>query len=195
LAKGIGQIRSAKFASGTGDFAVCSNPVLGAALKKTHNLVSRVHKSENRIKVVKDVQKAQQRTVVVLPIPSCMTRWDSSNYEVASVNRIMGDFNNALNLLIDGDDRRTLTNEEDAESDRTDYTFTAQDKIILRQFECGSQPCLLLSKFFQLNEPTVHETLFVTVARVAQMRETSFPMFGDISHTELPDLRKRSLTA
>jgi hAT family C-terminal dimerisation region len=26
------------------------------------------------------------------------------------------------------------------------------------------------------------------------MRETSFPMFGDISHTELPDLRKRSLT-
>jgi hypothetical protein len=185
--------RSAKYASGTGDFKHCSNPELRAVLMKTHNLIARVHRSSYRVKVVCDV-KAQKRTQVVLPVPSVVTRWDSSNLEVASLNRIMGDFNNALNLLIDGHDKKDLTNKEGDVADKSDYTFTGQEKTILRQFECGSQPCLMLSKFFQLNDATIHETLFVTVARVAQMRETSFTMFGDISHTDLPDLRKRSKT-
>ena len=101
----------------------------------------------------------------------------------------MGDLSNALNLLMDDADKDYLKEDD---TDRTDYTFTAQDKGILRQFECGSEPCLKLSKFFQLNASTVHETLFVVLARVAQMRETSFVMFGDISHSQLPDLTKRT---
>jgi hypothetical protein len=52
----------------------------------------------------------------------------------------------------------------------------------------------LLSKFYQLNESTAHETLFVTAARISQMKESSFTMFGDISHTDLIDLRKRNKT-
>jgi hypothetical protein len=186
--------RSAKFAAGTGDFKVCSNSDLRVVLIKAHNIIGRVHRSAHRIKVVRDVQKAKQRLHNVLPIPSVVTRWDSSNLEVASLNRIMGDFNTALILLLDGNDKNLLTGSEGEEIERSVYTFTAQDKSILRQFECGSQPCLLLSKFFQLNEPTCHETLFVTMARIAQMRETSFTMFGDISHSALPDLTKRVRT-
>jgi hypothetical protein len=45
-----------------------------------------------------------------------------------------------------------------------------------------------------LNEATVHETSFVITARLSQMKETSFLMYGDISHTDLPDLTKRTRT-
>jgi hypothetical protein len=186
--------RSAKYASGTGDFKICSNPELRVVLMKAHNIIARVHRSPHRLKVVRDVQKAAKRNAVVLPIPSVVTRWDSANREVASLNRIMGDFNNALNLLIDDADKDSLVDQDGDEVDREVYTFTALDKSILRQFECGSQPCLQLSKFFQLNASTFHETLFVLVARLSQMRETSFQMFGDISHSTLPDLSKRTKT-
>ena len=186
--------RSAKYGSGTGDFKVCANPALRDVLLKAHNLINRVHRSAYRCKVVRDVQKAAKRKTIVLPIPSVVTRWDSSNLEVSSLNRIMGDFNAALNLLINDHDRHVLIDDDGENVDRSEYTFTSQDKNILRQFECGSEPCLLLSKFFQLNQPTVHETLFVTMARLAQMNETSFTMYGDISHTDLPDLRQRTKT-
>ena len=186
--------RSAKYAAGTGDFKACANYELKAVLWKAHTLIHRVHRSPYRIKVLCDTQKASKRSSIVLPVPSVVTRWDSSNLEVASLNRIMGDFNAALNLLLDGHDKNLLVDVDGHEVDRTVYTFTAEDKSILRQFECGSEPCLLLSKFYQLNEPTCHETLFVTLARLAQMKETSFTMFGDISHTDLPDLTKRTKT-
>jgi hypothetical protein len=135
------------------------------------------------------VQKDAKRTRVVLPIPSVVTRWDSSSREVSSLNRIMGDFNSALNILMDDSDNHLLS---EADVERSDFVFTQQDRLILRQFECGSEPCLKLSKFFQLNASTVHETLFVVRARVAQMCEKSFVMFADISHTPLPDLTKRT---
>jgi hypothetical protein len=178
--------RSAKYAAGTGDFRHYSNPVLRDVLMKAHNIIARVHRSEHRIKVV--------WTKTVLPIPSVVTRWDLSNLEVAPLNRIMGDFNTALNLLMDDHDRHLLTNKDGEEVEHMEFIFTLHDKIILRQFGCGTEPCLLLSKFFQLNEPTSHETLFVVVAHLAQMRETSFQMFGDISHAKLPDLSKRTKT-
>jgi hAT family C-terminal dimerisation region len=188
--------RSAKYASGAGDFKECANVPLRDVLTKTHNIISRVHRSSHRMNVVREVQRNANRRSIVLPVPSVVTRWDSSNLEVASINRIMGDFNKSLHLLLDGHDKHLLIN-KDQDGDplpRMDFTFTATDRTILRQFECGSHPCLMLSKFYQLNEATVHETLFVTVARIAQMRETSFLMFGDISHTELPDLRQRNRT-
>ena len=76
----------------------------------------------------------------------------------------------------------------------SDFTFTANDKMILRQFECGSEPCVMLSKFYQINGATSHETLFVTVAYLSLVRETSFAMFDDISHTDLSDLKSRKKT-
>jgi hAT family C-terminal dimerisation region len=134
---------------------------------------------------------------VVLPSPSVVTRWDSANLEVATLNRIMGDFNKALGLLIDGVDKKSLlkVGANGQTIPRENYIFSKDERTILRQYECGSEPCLLLSKFFQLNESTCHETLFVITARIAQMRETSFAMYGDISHSEVArDLRKRTKT-
>lgn len=183
--------RSAKFASGTGDFAICRNVTLRDVLNKTHQIIARVHRTGKRVEVVRDVQRKAQRVAIVLPMPSVVTRWDSANLEVASLNRIMGDFNKALHQLLDSGDKHLL---EDANATVQTLTFTRSDKSILRQFECGSLPCLLLSKFFQLSEPTIHETLFVIVARLTQMREPKFLMYGDISHSELPDLTKRHKT-
>ena len=146
------------------------------------------------MKVVRDVQKAANRLKIVLPSPSVVTRWDSSNLEVASVNKIMGDFNKALGLLIDGPDQRLMVNKDGDPLPKSDFIFMKSDKMILRQFEGGSEPCLLLSKFFQLNDSTCHETLFMTRARISQMRELSFPMFGDISHSDVPDLAAQNKT-
>ena len=81
-----------------------------------------------------------------------------------------------------------------AQLPRENFIFSRQERNILRQYECGSEPCLKLSKFFQLNQSTCHETLFVIKARIAQMREASFPMYGDISHSTLKELRHRSKT-
>ena len=65
--------RSAKYASGTGDFKTCANTALRDVLMKAHNTIQRVHRSAHRCKVVRDVQKAALRKTVVLPIPSLVT--------------------------------------------------------------------------------------------------------------------------
>jgi hypothetical protein len=186
--------RSAKYASGTGEFRTCSNTTLRDVLNKAHLIIARVHRTWQRLHVVRDVQKKANRKSIVIPVPSVVTRWDSSNLEVTSLNRIMGDFNKALNLLLDTTDSHLLEEKDGIARPRSDFVFTPNERSILRQFECGSQPCLLNSKFFQLNAPTAHETLFVITARLEQMKQTSFMMYGDISHTELPDLLKRTKT-
>jgi hypothetical protein len=143
---------------------------------------------------MRGVQQKARRSAIVLPSPGVVTRWDSSNREVATLNRIMGDYSKGLHILITGHDKEKLTPKDGVTLPLTDFTFTPNDKLILRQFECGSEPAVKLSKFYQLNKATSHETLFVTTAYLAMMRETSFLMYDDISHTELPDLRKRTKT-
>jgi hAT family C-terminal dimerisation region len=187
--------RSAKYASGTGDFRENSNPRLSQVLGKAHEIIARVHRSQARLSVVKDIQIAAKRVRVLLPSPGVPTRWDSSNREVASLNKIMGDFNKALHALINGIDSSKLIRREGAPLvGVSDFTFTATDKLVLRQFECGSNPCVQLSKFYQLSKATAHETLFVTAAYISYMRQSSFLMYDDLSHTELADLRHRKRT-
>ena len=181
--------RSAKFASGTGDFRTNANPRLSQVLAKCHGIIARVHRSSARLKVVKEVQLSMNRSKVVFPSPGVATRWDSANREVSSVNRIMGDFNRALHILIRGLDKAKLTPKDAPVVSSTEFTFTPNDKLILRQFKCGSGPCVLLSKFFQINNATSHETIFVTAAYLLLMGSTSFVMYDDISHTDLPDLK------
>jgi hypothetical protein len=48
---------SAKFASGTEDFKICSNPVLRGILNKVHQIIAWVHQTSHWIKVVRDVQR------------------------------------------------------------------------------------------------------------------------------------------
>ena len=139
--------RSAKYASGTGDFKVCSNKTLADVLNKAHAIIARVHRSPARIEVMRVVQQKAKRSAIVLPSPGVVTRWDSSNREVATLNRIMGDFSKGLHILITGHDKEKLTPKDGVTLPLTDFTFTPNDKLILRQFECGSEPAVKLSKF------------------------------------------------
>ena len=91
-------------------------------------------------------------------------------------------------------DRHKLTHQDGAVPIPADFTFTPTDKLILRQFECGSEPCLLLSQFYQICDATSHKTLFVTAAYLSLMWDTCFAMYDDISHSDLKDLRTRKKT-
>jgi hypothetical protein len=114
--------------------------------------------------------------------------------EVTSLNWIMGDFNKGFNILLDTQQAIGRKGRSDSSTFRFCFYSNQQD-YFAAIIKCGSQPCLLLSKFFQLHKPIIHETLFMIVARLTQMRETSFLMYGDISHSpEVLDLTKRTKT-
>jgi hypothetical protein len=100
--------RSTKFASGTGDFKICSNPVLRDILNKVHPIIAWVHQTSHQIKVVWDVQRMAHQTSIVMPVPSVGTRLDLSSLEVTLLNSIMGDFNKALNTVLDTPDIHLL---------------------------------------------------------------------------------------
>jgi hypothetical protein len=53
--------RSAKFASGTGDFKNQANLELAKVLKKMHEINGRIHRSETRLKVLFGVQTKRKR--------------------------------------------------------------------------------------------------------------------------------------
>jgi hypothetical protein len=55
--------RSAKWASGTGDFRVNLNQELSTVLKKLHEINARVYRNEGRLKILFKVQKDKKRSV------------------------------------------------------------------------------------------------------------------------------------
>jgi hypothetical protein len=187
--------RSCKYAAGTGEFVENKNVDLWAVLTKCHRILARVLRSSNRMKILKDVQVRKERTRIRMPDPGVVTRWNSEHNEVAKLNIFMGDFNQALGIMLadDGIDAALLTG-PDGPVDRKENMFTPNDKKILRQYECGAEPCVQLSKFFQINGPTSHEVLFNLRARIEQLRSPSFSCFSDISHSNLKDLSKRMKT-
>jgi hypothetical protein len=141
---------SAKFASGTGDFKTCSNPVLRDILNKVQQIIAQVHWTHHRIKAIRQVQKTANRSSIVMPIPSVVTRWDSSSIEVTSLNGIMGDFNKGLNILLDTTGSKLLEERDGVICPGSDFAFTPTDRTILRQFECGSQPLFVALKVFPI---------------------------------------------
>jgi hypothetical protein len=63
--------------------------------------------------------------------------------------------------------------------------FLTSDQAILRQYECGAKPVMLLSKFFQMDAPSAHPLLVHLQACIAQLREPKFSMFPDLSQSKL----------
>jgi hypothetical protein len=116
--------RSAKFASGTGDFKMCSSPVLQDILNKVHQIIAQVHRTHHRINAICQVQKTANCSSIVMPVPSVVTRWDSSSMEVTSLNRIMGDFNKGLNILLDTTDSKLLEERDGVICPCSDFAFT-----------------------------------------------------------------------
>lgn len=53
--------RSAKYASGTGDFSVNQNEELSSVLQKTHDINGRIFRNETRLKVLFAIQRERNR--------------------------------------------------------------------------------------------------------------------------------------
>jgi hypothetical protein len=189
--------RAAKYASGTGDFAINTNPELSKVLNKSHAILGRIVRSEKRLQILNDVQKRAGRLVMNKPQLGVVTRWNSEAMEASLANVFMGDLNKALGEMLGagGMDEALLKDApHDRHIDKKELMYTPEDQMIMRQYECGSEPCSKLSKFFQIKTATSHEVLFHIRVHLAEMSSPTFKMFADISHSDLVDLRKRVKT-
>ena len=84
------------------------------------------------MKILKDVQVRKERSKIRMPDPGVVTRWNSEHNEVAKLNIFMGDFNQALGIMLaeDGIDAALLTG-PDGPVDQKENLFTPNDKKIL----------------------------------------------------------------
>lgn len=125
-----------------------------------------------------------------------MTRWNSDYDEVKATNIFMGDLQRSLVIMLgeDGCDRHLLRNQYGETVDKMSLMFSTTDQMILRQYECGSEPVVSLSKFFQMDVPTSHLVLVHLRACIAELRKPKFQMYADISHSPLESLTSRNKT-
>lgn len=136
------------------------------------------------------------RKVIRRPFKGVATRWNSDHEEVKSTNIFMGDMQKSLAIMLGekGCDVKLLRTPSGETVPKAALQFSSFDRMILRQYECASEPVVLLSKFFQLDVPTSHLVLVHLRARIAQIREPKFAMFADISHSYLEKLSDRKKT-
>ena len=110
----------------------------------------------------------------------------------------MGDLQRLLSSIMLGDGGCDAHLIQDGQgnviADKQLFMFSTMDQMILRQYECGAEPAVLLSKFFQRSYPTFHLILLHLRIRIAQMREPKFLMYGNISHSDMPVLTRRAKT-
>ena len=179
--------RSARFASGTGDFVMSQNENLAFVLRKLHDINSRIYRNEKRLQVLYDVQQQRNRKNVRKPYKGVVTRWNSEYKEVRHTNMYMGDLQMALSEMLDsetGIDKHLLKDASGDPVDRNALMFVPNELSILRQYECAAEPVMRLSHFFQTSVPTVHQVLVTLRARIKEMREPTFLMYGDISYSD-----------
>jgi hypothetical protein len=136
------------------------------------------------------------RKVIRRPYRRVATRWNSDHKEVRATNIFMGDLQRSLVIMLgeNGCDVHLLQDADGDPVDRMTMMFSPTEQTILWQYECGSEPVVLLSKFFQLDVPTSHLVLVHLQARIEQLREPKFAMFADILHNPLEVLTGRNKT-
>ena len=129
------------------------------------------------------------------PFKGVATRWNSDHEEVKASNIFMGDLQQSLVIMLgDRGCDVSLLHKEGEPVNKLSLMFTRPDRMVLRQYECGAVPVVLLSKFFQSDFPTSHLVLIHLRVQIAQMRETRFAMYADISHSNLEVLSNRNKT-
>jgi hAT family C-terminal dimerisation region len=186
--------RSARYASGTGDFVENPNEDLSGVLNKMHEINSRITRSEKRLRILYEEQRRKNRKVIRKPFVGVVTRWNSDFLEVKATNIFMGDLQESLLRMLDEENGidRHLVNE--SENGKDDFMFSPTERLTLRQYECAAEPIVQLSDFFQLSVPTAHLVLVTLRARIAEMRSPQFWMYGDISNSEVEVLTGRKKT-
>jgi hypothetical protein len=73
----------------------------------------------------------------------------------------MGDLQRSLAVMLGekGCNVGLLKDANGSPVDKQDLMFSPMDQMILRQYECGSEPVVLLLKFLQLDVSTAHLVL------------------------------------
>jgi hypothetical protein len=98
------------------------------------------------------------------PDPANETRWNGKINETVRANMIMGDVSETLEILLSagGDDNGMLAN-----TSLDELRYTAEDKMVLRQFEGAAIPAKLFSKFAQDTKETWSYILFESRLTIA----------------------------
>lgn len=127
------------------------NESLGIMLAKNHEIQVRLTRGTKRLEIFRSVQERKGRTPPLGPDPANETRWGGTIDEVSRANMIMGDTMDTLDILLapDGDDYSMLSPKEKETNDLSRFTYTDQDKKVLRQFEGASRPAKAFCKFLQ----------------------------------------------
>jgi hypothetical protein len=73
-------------------------------------------------------------------------------------------------------DASLLKDANGSDVDKDTLMFTQNDQMILRQYKCGLEPVVLLSKFFQMDVPTSHLVLL-------HLRSATPTMYADLSRS------------
>jgi hypothetical protein len=156
--------RSGGYASGTITFAVPANKELGDILEKSHKIQVRLSRSSHRMAIYREVQLRNNRKPMLNPDPANETRWNGTIDETVRANMIMGDVSETLEILLSagGDDNGMLAN-----TSLDELRYTAEDKMVLRQFEGAAIPAKLFSKFTQDTKETWSYILFESRLAIA----------------------------
>ncbi len=143
--------RSGGYASGTIKFEELVNVDLGTFLAKSHKLQTFLSRSTERMSVYKDVAEDNGRCPILLPNPGNETRWHSSIDEAIRANAIMGDVCESFRQLFSegGLDHEMLDAAERESGDIERFTYTEDEKMILRQYAAASLSAKILTKFLQ----------------------------------------------
>lgn len=143
--------RAGGYASGTHDFVNPVNEDLGDVLKKSHTLQVRLGRSANRMDVLREIMKDNNRDPMLAPKPGNDTRWNSRHGECVRAIDMMQDANDALKQLVmkGGFDYQLLDSDERKSGDVDRHIYLDEDIMILRQFEAAAAEAKCVSLFSQ----------------------------------------------
>ena len=109
----------------------------------------------------------------------------------------MGDVSDTLEILlaVGGDDYRMLTEEEQKDNDVSQFSYTEEDKTVVRHYKGAADPARRLCKFLQDKRNAFGYSTFELQLCLQQTNASTTVIFADISHmSRTKDLRKREKT-
>ena len=176
------------------------NPALGKVLKKLHKLLSKMLRKSDFMKAFLRLQSKRRLKSVAISIGND-TRIDGWLNESEIFNLCHADIEDAYREVV-GDNFKNIKVLEDSDDEDKDTLSvdklvpTADEKMIIRQLECGYMPVVQLSKFTQTVGVIIFDWLFQVRHTLQEMSRSSFTTYEDIStDRNAKDLysRKRSI--
>ena len=134
-------------------------------LEKNHDIQTNLSRSGKRIKKLQEIQTRKERKPLLgtSTKPANAIRWQGKLKEAERTNMIMGDMSDCLAELYSkgGVDYGNLTSQEKETGVLDRVLYTAEDKMMLRQYEAAATPAAILCKYFQDNRNASPYLLFM----------------------------------